>query len=105
MGHAARNLQTLPATERDSPQPFSPRISLPIEQAAGSGQSESCRDDFRVGRPYVQANARLPALPQMRTPIQRARRKLDCATVYNGRDFPLLDKLNVAIPFDATPHL
>jgi len=25
--------------------------------------------------------------------------------VYNGRDFPLLDRLNVAIPFDATPHL
>jgi len=25
--------------------------------------------------------------------------------VYNGRDFPLLDRLNVALPLHATPHL
>jgi hypothetical protein len=25
--------------------------------------------------------------------------------VYNGKDFPLLDRLNVALPLETTPHL
>ena len=98
MRNAARNLQTLPATKANSTEPLSWCISVPAQPTTRKGNPN----------PIVMTrNVVVPTSNQMRDYLlcDECERRFSehgensiARQVYDGTSFPLLDRLNVAVP-------